>query len=127
MDAVLKAAEDRQRARAIYEFDLPEDLILLEDPWIKKTVGFSKLKMSEERKSIERAKGDPTQVGFFMVMSSLVEVDGRPVNKGEGEEETILENVDPAIRSFMVEAYSQISTGKEGAQKKALAAPRTKV
>lgn len=115
--------------RIVYEYDLPDECVALDDKYIKKTIGMRKLKMSEEIAATERIKGNQSKLAFNFARYSLVEVDGRVINKSEGEDETILENVDPAIRELILTAFADMSSIKDengGVTKKFLASRRTK-
>lgn len=114
MDAVLRAHQEVSDKRPIYVFELPEDFQKLNDQYVKKSVGFVKLKMREELRCLDQAGGSSAKAAYYMVMAALVEVDGRPVQKQDAEDETIVNNVDPSIRSLMVDGYADISgTDKE--------------
>src|ERR1700744_85788 len=102
MQNVLAQHEAREAARPIYEFDLPPDLVSINDTYIKRSVGMVKLTMQEELDAIDAARRDAGKTAYHMVMKALVEGDGRKVNKGEAEEYTIVNYTDPAIRSLLV-------------------------
>jgi hypothetical protein len=104
----------QQANRPIYVFELPPEQQALDDRYIKKTVGFVKLTMREELQALDLAGGSAAKAGYYMVITAIVEVDGRMLNKGEAEDELILNNTDPAIRSLIVEAQTDLSgTSKE--------------
>lgn len=119
MEDVRTAAEARNSQRAIYEYTLPEEL-QGQDGHVKKTIGLVKLRMSEEVRAAERSGANQVKLSYMFLRDALVEVDGRKVNKGEGEDETILENCDAAIRSMMLEAYADMSTVENKQVKKFL-------
>jgi hypothetical protein len=119
MEDIRTAAEGRNTQRAIYEYTLPEEL-QGQDNFIKKTIGLVKLKMSEEVKCAERSGSNQVKLSYLFLRDALVEVDGRKVNKGDGEDETILENCDAAVRSMLLEAYADMSTVENKQVKKFL-------
>jgi hypothetical protein len=114
MDTALKAYEEQQAKRPIYVFDLPPEIVELNDSFIKKSVGLVKLTMREELAALDLAGGSAAKAGYYMVMAALVEVDGKLLNKGDGEDEKVLNGTDPAIRSLIVEAQTDLG----GAAKK---------
>ncbi len=127
MEAVLKAHQEAQDKRPIYVFELPEEAVELDDRYIKKSVGLVKLKMQEELKALDLAGGSAARAGYFMVLASLVEVDGRPVRRDEGEEEMILNNTDPMIRSLIFEAQSELAGSTKEAAKKFIGSRKVKI
>ena len=112
--------------RPVYEYDLPEEMVD-QDDFIKKSIGLVKLKMREEITASERAGGNQAKVAYNWARFALVEIDGRPLNKAEGEDERVLEHTDPAIRELILQAYSDMSTAKESVAKKFLKTRRVKV
>jgi hypothetical protein len=116
----------RRRDRPVYEYDLPEE-IAGQDEYVKKSIGLVKLEMSEEIQAAERANGNQARLAYSWARFSLVEVDGRKLNKGEGEDETVLEHCDPSIRELILSAYADMSTTKEGVTKKFLASRKVKI
>lgn len=130
MDSALKAYEEQQASRPIYVFDLPEDAVALSDKYIKKSVGLVKLTMREELEALDQAGGSANagaKAGYFMVLKALVEVDGRRINKGDGEDEIILNNTDPAIRSLIVEAQADLTGNTKKASADFLKSRKVKV
>lgn len=109
MDSVLQQHQAQQAARAIYEFDLPEELVALQDKYVKKTIGLRKLTMREEMDALDRSGGSSAKAGYLMTLTALAEVDGRPVDRTNAEEEVIMNNTDPQIRSLIVDGYTNIS------------------
>lgn len=112
--------------RPVHTFKLPEDLVGI-DEYIKESIGLVKLRMSEEIKASEIAASNQTRLAYAMMRMALVEVDGRKVNRAEGEDETILENTDPAIRELLILAFTAIASSKGDQAKKFLASRETKV
>ncbi len=109
MDNLLRKYEEQQAKRPVYIFDLPEEAQALDDEYIKKSIGLRKLTMQEELQALEMAHNKPAHAAFYMLVTSLVEVDGRAVNKGDGEDERIVNNADPMIRSLLVDAQASLS------------------
>lgn len=109
MENVLRQYEEQQARRPIYVFELPEEVIALNDTYVKKTVGLVKLTMREELAALDLAGGSSAKAGYFMVIKALVEVDGRSINKADAEDESILNYTDPVIRSLIVDAQTDIS------------------
>lgn len=124
---MLDQLDKKRAARPIYEYTLPAEFVALEDDYVKKSIGLVKLDMDEEIKATANIKGNQARLAYNFALLALVEVDGRPVNKGEGEEETILRNTDPVIRELILTAYTDMSTASEGATKKFLASKKIKV
>lgn len=116
----------QKRNRAVYEYELPEELAG-QDQYVKKSIGLVKLEMSEEIAAAERASGNQARLAYAWARYALVEIDGRRLKKEEAEDETILEHCDPQIRALILEAYADMSTAKDGAQKKFLASRKIKV
>src|SRR5262245_47211917 len=98
--------------RPVYEYELPDELAGCDD-FVKKSVGLSKLKMSEEIAASSNAGGNQTKLAYAWARAALVEVDGRRVDKSEGEDERILENTDPQIRELILSAYADMSTSSK--------------
>lgn len=109
MDAALKQYEEAQAKRPIYVFDLPPSAVELQDQYIKKSVGLVKLTMREELDALDRAGRNAAKAGYYMLETALVEVDGRPVSRADAEQERILNNTDPAIRTLLVAAHTDLS------------------
>lgn len=125
MDAAsLKKADNRP----VYEYEFPEELMAeLNDKHIKKSIGLIKLKMSEEIAASANAGVNQTKLAYSFLRSSLVEVDGRRIDKSVGEDETILENCDAVLRTMMLDAYTDVCGATAGATKKFLASRKVKV
>jgi len=135
MDAALNIG--RKRERAIYEYELPETTynedgsvkelgLAGQDEYIKKSIGMVKLEMSEEVAAAERAAGNQARLAYAWARFSLVEVDGRKLNKAEAEDETVLERTDPAIRELILTAYADMATAGDGVAKKFLGSRKIK-
>jgi len=116
----------RKRDRVVFEYELPEELAG-QDEYVKKSIGLVKLLMSEEITAAERAAGNQARLAYAWARFSLAEVDGRKLNKGEAEDETILENCDPAIRELILSAYADMSTASDGVSKKFLGSRKIKL
>ncbi len=126
MEALVSANRSAANTRAVYEYELPEEL-RDKDEFVKKSIGLVKLLMSEEIAATERANGNQARLAYSFVRFALVEVDGRKVRKDEAEDETILERCDPAIRELMLTAYTDMSTSTGAIEKKFLASRKVKV
>jgi hypothetical protein len=127
MNEVLKIHEAAQDARPIYVYDLPDEAVELNDPYVKKSVGLRKLSMSEELESLEIAASNPARAAFFMMVKSLVEVDDRKIDKAGGEDERIVNNTDPIIRSLLVDAQATLSSASSKGTASFLKSRRVKV
>lgn len=126
MEAARQAVEARNNQRAIYEYTLPEELEG-QDSLVTKSIGLVKLRMSEEVRCADRAGSNQVKLSYLFLRDALVEVDGRKVNKAEGEDEAILENCDAAIRSLLLEAYADMSTAEAKVTKKFLGSRKIKL
>lgn len=109
MENALRQFEEAQSKRPIYVFDLPDEVVALNDAYIKKSIGLVKLTMRDELAALDLAGGSSAKAGYYMVIKALVEVDGRTVNKADAEDEAILNYTDPVIRSLIVDAQTDIS------------------
>ena len=118
----IRARQDR----VVHEFSLPAEMVDT-DEHVRRSIGLVKLEMSDEISAAERARGNQARLAYSFARMSLWEVDGRQVNKAEGEDETILQRCDPAIRELILLAYADISTAPDGASKKFLASRKVKV
>lgn len=125
MEAAILEARQRE-VRPVYEYTLPEGIAGV-DELVKKSIGLVKLKMSEENLASDRAGQSATKLAYNLLRISLVEVDGRRISKPDMEDERILENCDPAIRSLMLEAYADMSTAENQVAKKFLGSRKIKV
>ena len=96
--------------RPVYEYDLPQEVAAIRDSMVKKSVGMVKITMQEELRAIERAGQNPAKLGYFFAQASLVEVDGRRLDKSVGEDESVLNHTDPIIRALILDAYLDVST-----------------
>lgn len=123
----LQSAASAQVKRTVYEFDLPEELTTLDDPWVKKSIGLVKLSMKEEIAAGENSKGNQARLAYRMARFALWEIDGRRLKKEDGEDETILENTDPQIREMILLAYADMSAAPDDVAKKFLKSRKTKV
>lgn len=121
MDAPLKTA------RPIFEFSLKEAGIEDENGIVKETIGLVKLTMDEELDAMSRANGNAIKMAYNSAVASLVEVDGRPLNRAEAENETIFRNTDQVVRQLITQAYAEISTPAEAASKVFLKSRKVKV
>lgn len=113
--------------RPVFEFDLTDELVALDDPYIKKSFGLVKLRMEDEVKAATGVSGNAAKLSYNMAKASLVEVDGRRLNRAEGEEETVLNHMDPAIRAIILDAYADLCSVEEDAAKKVRASRKIKV
>jgi hypothetical protein len=127
MEQVQRQHQEQQAKRPIYVFDLPPEIQALDDQYIKKSVGLVKLTMREELNALDLAGGSAAKAGYYMVMAALVEIDGRLLNKGEAEDETILNSTDPAIRSLIVEAQTDLTGTTKESSKSFLASRKVKI
>lgn len=109
MDNVLAEMEARQRARTVFTFEFPEEIVQLGDPFFKQSIGLVKLWMDEELTAVEIAKQNAGRAVFFTLVKALVEVDGRRVDAANAEAEKLLNYTDPVIRDLIADAYSSIS------------------
>ena len=124
-ESIESAAARSKRSRVVYVYDLPEG-IRGQDDYIKESVGLQKLELGEEVRAGERAGTNITALSFAFAKASLVEIDGRPLNKADGEDDVVFDRCDPAIRQLILEAYADMSTPPAGASKKFLASRRMK-
>lgn len=110
MERVLQAVQEQQQQRPVNRFTLGPKMRALGDPYIKQSVGLVKLTFQQEVEAAEIAKGgSQMRAGFYVLVQSLVEVDGRRINKGDGEDERILNNTDPAIRDLIASAHRSLT------------------
>jgi hypothetical protein len=124
MEAALQIP--RRRDRPVFEYTLPDEM-KGQDEYVKQSIGLVKLEMSEEIAASERANGNQAKLAYAWARFSLVEVDGRKLNKAEAEDETILEHCDPQIRELILSAYADMSTTEAGVTKKFLGSRKMKV
>jgi hypothetical protein len=117
----------KKKERPVYEFTLPEELVDLQDEHIKISFGLVKLDMDEEILSTGHVRGNVSRLAYNFARYALVEVDGRKINKADGEDERILRETDPIMRAQILEAYANISTATEGASKKLMASRKIKI
>lgn len=117
----------KKRDRPIYEFTLPEELVALDDEHIKVSFGLVKLDMDEEILATGHIKGNQARMAYNYARYALTEVDGRRINKADGEDEKILREIDPILRSEILQAYAEISTAEQGVSKKLMASRRIKM
>lgn len=127
MEAALLKAQERELARPIYEYDLPEEVQKLGDKYVKKSIGLVKLRMDEEIASAERAGGNQAKLAYNWARYALVQIDGRPLDKANAEDEIVLSNCDPLIRELILEAYADISSNPKETTKKFLGSRKVKV
>lgn len=113
--------------RPVYEFELPEELTALDDPYVKKSFGLVKARMEDEIKATSGVNGNAGKMSYNLIKAALVEIDGRRLNRSEGEEETALNLMDPAIRSVIMDAYADLSTVEDSVAKKVKASRKIKV
>ena len=125
MEAALQKA--KARSRAVYVYELPDEIKILNDEYVRESIGLVKLTMDEEMSGAERAAGVQAKMAYNWARSALVEVDGRPLKKDEAEDEAILRNTDPVIRDLILEAYADISTNPKEVTKKFLKSRKVKV
>lgn len=128
----------KKKDRPVYVFKVPktehvqadgskEEVPDVPDEFVTDSFGLVKLDMDQETAAAERAGKNGAKLGYNLARMSLVQVDGRMLNKGEGEDEKILRHCDPAMRELIVEAYDKISSAPEGASKKMLASMKVVV
>jgi len=113
-------------SRPVFEYDLPAEMVALNDPHVKKSVGMVKLTMQEELACIERAEQNPAKLGYYFAQRSLVEVDGRRLDKSEAEDEKVLNQTDPIIRSLILDGYLDVSTSSKAVTKSFLGSRKIK-
>jgi hypothetical protein len=114
------------KPRVVFEFTLPAELKQLDDDYIKTSFGLVKLLMDEEISATGSAGRNPGKVAYNMTRCSLVEVDGRRLNKGDAEDDTVLNRTDPQIRAAILHAYNDISDLEDSVGKKLLASRKMK-
>lgn len=126
----------KKQSKPIFEFSILETVRdgdvdrtqpMVQDDYVKSSFGLVKLDMDEEIAAAERAGKNGAKLGYLMARIALVEVDGRPVNKADGEDEKILRHTDPAIRELILEMYATISSAPDGVAKKVKASMKVKV
>lgn len=123
MPSIMDARQSRPRV--IKEFDLPEEM-QDQDQYVKKSIGLTSLTVDQEMEA-SKATGGAYAVAFAFARMALVEVDGRPVNKAEAEDETILRNCDQTIRGLIFDAYAEVAIASEKSRKSFLASAKTKI
>lgn len=127
MENALKAYEEAQEKRPIYVFELGEEEQALNDSFVKKSIGLVKLTMNEELEALNIAKHDAGKAVYFALMKSLVEVDGRRVDRSNAEDERIVNNTDPVIRDLMISAQQSISGATKDSRDAFLKSRKVKV
>jgi hypothetical protein len=123
MDGALQGVAQGQ-AREIYEFDVPESL---RNELVKESVGMQKLRGNDEVEATKRAHGDSVRLAFELVKLSLIEVDGRRLKRGDGEDETVWNNMEPMLRQLLLAAYAELHTPDDKVTENFLKARRIKV
>jgi hypothetical protein len=104
---------DARRApsdRPITTYTLPDDAVrqsLSKTPVRK--VGMRDLTAEEERLALALGKFEPGKADHEAVKLSIVALDGRAVNNGEGEVDTFWSQCGPKARSLLTEAYERRS------------------
>jgi hypothetical protein len=127
MESVLRQHEAAQAARPIYVFDLPPVEAALDDLYIKKSVGLRKLTMHEELEASDMSRKNSSRAGYCMLIKALVEVDGRTLDKANAEDERIVNNTDPSIRSLLIDAYTDLAGASEDSSALFLKSRKVKV
>lgn len=111
-------------ARAVYEYDVPESM---RNDVVRQSIGMQKLRGNDEVEATKRAHGDSVRLAFELVKMSLVEVDGARLKRGEGEDETVWNNMEPMLRQLLLAAYAELHTPEDDVTANFLKARRVKV
>ena len=88
-----------------------------QDPWdgaepLFRTFAVVGLKGSEEDDCIRASRGDAGKMQRALLLRSLAEVDGRPVNRLEFEEQELWASCPPLVRELWTLAYSAHNTSQ---------------
>lgn len=121
--ASLKSMVPASAKRMVYEFPIPSDLA---NDHVKETIGVVKLTSEEQEQCSQRAQDNPFRMAHEWSKCCLREVDGRPINRAEGEDETIWKAMDPQLRELVANAYNKLHMPKPDTVKDFLAGMRIK-
>jgi len=124
MDTAALQGVPQHKTREIYEYDVPAEF---GNDVVKKTIALAKLRGEDEVEATKRASGDSVRLAFELVKLSIVEIDGRKVNHGEGEEETIWNGMEPKLRQLALAAYADLHTPSDSVTANFLKAKRMRV
>lgn len=117
----------QQKPVAIYTYSLKEAGLVDEQDVIKESIGMRKLTLDEEMKAIQSSAGSNVKAAYLSARMSLVEVDGRVLDKTVGEDESVITRTDQQVRELILSAYADISSVSEVTSKKFLASRKVKV
>jgi hypothetical protein len=72
------------------------------------SVGLVELTAMEEMQATKKAGTDTMRIAFELAKSSLVEMNGKPLSRANGEHDSAWQNMHPKIRSLVLQAYTKI-------------------
>ena len=99
-----------KKQRAINVFDLPEGIANGVT-----SVGMVTLTADEELAAWKSAKGDQAAHATALAKTSLVEVNGQPVKRGDGSLDTAWKEFSPQVRQLVLSAYAELHKVEEEA------------
>lgn len=72
------------------------------------SVGLVELTAIEEMQATKKAGSDTMRIAFELAKSSLVEMNGKPLSRANGEHDSAWQTMHPKIRSLVLQAYTRI-------------------
>lgn len=115
-----------KRERAVYVFEIPQEIIEELGPEIR-SLGFRELTAGEELAATKRSKSDPLRLVVELVKQALVLVNDEAVSLANQSVDRRWDEFPAKIRSLCLTAYSEIHNPEEESQKAFLKSRVTKI
>lgn len=98
-----------KKTRPVHLFDMPPRVA---ESGISQ-VGLVTLTSDEELMAWKTTKGDKAALAMALALSSLVEVNGQPVKRGDGSADSVWKEMSPQARELVLTAYAELHKVEE--------------
>ncbi len=106
--AIQERVAQAQTDRPIYRYTIPANIANG-----TKSVGLVLLTTDEELRATKRSHTDTHRLAYELSKQALVEVDGKPVNEGDGSIDTAWDAMSPKVRGLVLVAYASLHTPED--------------
>lgn len=98
-----------KKTRPVHQFDMPPSVAASGIT----QVGLVTLTSDEELMAWKTTKGDKAALATALALTSLVEVNGQPVKRGDGSADSIWKEMSPQARELTLMAYAELHKVEE--------------
>lgn len=108
MDLARIGLHDNRQARVVHRFTVPESV-----PGDVRSLGLVELTAEDELRVEARCKGMPDKRAQELAKAAIVEVNGQPVNVGDGTCDSAWAGMHPKVRMLVSSAWLKLHLASE--------------